>query len=71
MAYAAKARCYSLQISKNGTIVRDYLPVDYIGIPMLWDRIHGKLYPSAGTSHLIGGPVLGDFYSTGFIMSFR
>ena len=71
MTYAAKARCYSLQISKNGTIVRDYLPVDYIGIPMLWDRIDGKLYPSAGTSHLIGGPVLGDFYSTGFIMSIR
>ena len=61
VSYPTKARCYSLRIYKNGVLVRDYLPVDYIGIPMLWDKVDKKLYPSAGTDQLIGGPVLGAF----------
>ena len=71
MEYPAKARCYSLQIYKNGMLVRDYLPVDYIGIPMLWDRINCKMYPSAGSKHLIGGPILSDFYLNSFKISIR
>ena len=71
LSYPAKARCYSLRIYKNGVLVRDYLPVDYIGIPMLWDKVDKKLYPSAGTDQLIGGPVLGTFYLNGFTISIK
>ena len=71
VSYASKSRCYSLRIYKNGTLVRDYLPVDYVGIPMLWDKVDKKLYPSAGTDQLIGGPVLGTFYLNGFTISIK
>lgn len=55
--YAPKARCYSLKLYENGEPARDFVPASYAGIPMLWDRIGNRFYPSAGDRHLIGGPV--------------
>lgn len=69
-SYSSKSRCYSLKIYENGSLVRDFLPVDYVGIPMLWDKVDGKLYPSSGSSQLIGGPVL-EPYRTGMIITVK
>ena len=69
-SYASKSRCYSLKIYENGSLVRDFLPVDYVGIPMLWDKVDGKLYPSSGSSQLIGGPVL-EPYRIGMIITVK
>ena len=59
--YAAKSRCYSLRLWKDGQLVRDFVPVSYAGIPMLWDEIGEKLYPSSGAKHLVAGPVTGKY----------
>ena len=56
-SYASKSRCYSLKLYENGELVRDFVPATYAGIPMLWDKVGSRFYPSAGDRHLIGGPV--------------
>lgn len=46
---------------QDGELVRDFVPVDYAGIPMLWDEVGQKLYPSSGPKPLTGGPIVGKY----------
>ena len=52
----AKAKIYSCQITKNGVIVRDFIPVSYNGTPGLWDKVEWKFYANAGSGSFTLGP---------------
>lgn len=49
-------RLYSCQIYDNGTLVRDYIPVQMVTAKEigLWDKVERKFYGNAGTGEFIG-----------------
>lgn len=54
------ARIYSCQIYDSGVLVRDYVPVGWEGGSGLYDRVHDKLYPNAGSGSFVAGPATGE-----------
>lgn len=55
----AKVRCYSRQVYKNGTLIRDYIPCQNdSGAVGLWDEVNSVFYGNAGTGTFTAGPVV-------------
>ncbi len=52
----ANYRLYACQIFDNGTLVRDYIPVQMVATKEigLWDKVNGKFYANAGTGEFVG-----------------
>ena len=54
-----QARLYSCQIYDNGTLVRDYIPVQRLdGTVGLLDQVNNVFYPDAAGGNFIAGPVI-------------
>jgi len=52
-----KWKFYSLQLSKDGTLVREFIPViDNDGVPALYDKVGGELYYNQGSGSFTAGP---------------
>ena len=61
-------RFHSCKIYDNGTLIRDYVPVQNNGYVCLYDRVNGTYANNIGnyTGNIVAGPALGDtvgFYS--------
>ena len=59
-------RLHSCKIYDNGTLVRDYVPVQNNGYVCLYDRVNGTYANNRGSGSFTAGPALGDavgFYS--------
>jgi len=52
----AKCRIASFKIYRNGTLVRDLIPVRKGTVGYLYDRVSGKLFGNAGTGDFVVGP---------------
>ena len=48
--YRNKAKMYLMKLYRNGTLVRDYVPVlDPQRVPALFDKVSGTLFHNVGT----------------------
>lgn len=47
---------YAMQLSKNGTKVRDFIPVRVGQVGYLYDKVSGQLFGNQGTGAFIVGP---------------
>lgn len=54
--YTKYLKLYSLQFSRNGTILRDYIPVRVGQIGYLYDKVSGRLFGNQGTGNFTLGP---------------
>ena len=54
--YCSNARIWSYKHYRNGTLVRDYIPVRKGTVGYLYDRVSGKLFGNAGTGDFVLGP---------------
>jgi hypothetical protein len=52
----SKMQLHSWQVRRNGTLVRDYIPVRKGTVGYLYDRVSGKLFGNAGTGDFVVGP---------------
>lgn len=53
--YYWTGRLYYLQISENGTFVRDLIPVRVGTVGYMYDRVSGQLFGNSGTGNFILG----------------
>ena len=55
-------RFHSCKIYDNGTLIRDYVPVQNNGYVCLYDRVNGTYANNigSGTANIVAGPSLGD-----------
>ena len=53
-------RLHSCKIYDNGTLVRDYVPVQNNGYVCLYDRVNGTYATNRGSGSFTAGPALGD-----------
>ena len=53
-------RLHSCKIYDNGTLVRDYVPVQDNGYVCLYDRVNGTYATNRGSGSFTAGPALGD-----------
>ena len=49
-------KIYQCKITKNGVLVRDFIPVRVGTVGYLYDRVSGKLFGNAGTGDFVLGP---------------
>ena len=58
LAWGSYARCYTLKIWEDGTLVRDFLPCIKGGVAGLWNRVENKVYLPFGNT--VAGTVTND-----------
>lgn len=52
----AKAKIYSCQITKNGVVVRDFIPVRVGNVGYMYDKVSNQLFGNAGSGSFTLGP---------------
>jgi hypothetical protein len=58
LAWGSYARCYTLKMWEDGTLVRDFLPCIKGGVAGLWNRVENKVYLPFGNT--VAGTVTND-----------
>lgn len=54
--FYAKQKIKRTTITKNGVLVRDFVPVRVGNVGYMYDKVSGKLFGNAGTGNFILGP---------------
>ena len=58
LAWFSSARCYTLKMWEDGTLVRDFLPCLKDGVAGLWNQVDNKIYMPLGKT--VAGSVTND-----------
>ena len=58
LAWQSSARCYTLKMWEDGTLVRDFLPCLKGGVAGLWNQVDNKIYMPLGKT--VAGSVTND-----------
>lgn len=54
--YSSPQRVYSVQMTRNGVTILDFIPVRKNGVGYMYDKVSGQLFGNQGTGQFIIGP---------------